>query len=77
MLREFQEMNYFDMLLSFSVSLDTIGIIYAENASHIADKEKTDKLGIESRIILWASHQFTEEWKFQELFDATLDFIEN
>lgn len=50
-------------------------IIFAWECNKIDFKPQTDALGIPSAIIAWADHGFTQEGKYEELFETTLKFI--
>ena len=51
-------------------------MIFASQATHKYFQEKATKLGIDSCIIDWANHGFTQEGKYEELFEKTLTFIQ-
>jgi hypothetical protein len=50
--------------------------IYADKGGHLTHKKDTDTLWIESHVIHWANHGFTQEWKYKELFEKTLEYIQ-
>ncbi len=50
-------------------------IIFAGKNNKIDFKSQIDALSIESCIIEWANHWFTQEWKYEELFEKTLEYI--
>ncbi len=50
-------------------------IIFAGECDKINFKNQTDDMWIESCIIEWANHWFTQEWKYEELFEKTLEYI--
>jgi len=76
MYREFTEGTFLDILQKQRFPTNRMFAIYADNGGHIIHKEDTDILWIESYIIEWANHWFTQEWKYKELFDQTLHYIE-
>lgn len=75
MLEEFKNTDYIKNLWNLSTSLDKVKIVYASEARHIKLKPQIDNMWIQSCIIEWANHGFTQEWKYEELFDKTLEYI--
>ena len=76
MQREFLEDNFLDILENQDFSKDKVFGIYADWDRHVQNKPATDAMWIESCIIEWVNHWFTQEWKYKELFDKTLEYIE-
>ncbi len=68
--------NHMENLKEFQFNSDNMYIIYAWANTKVDFKSMTDSLGIGSCIIKWANHGFTQEWKYEELFEKTLEFIE-
>ena len=75
MYEEFTENKHLENLRNISFSKNNLSIIYAEKDIHKNTKPMTDEMWIDSVIIDWANHGFTQEWKFEELFEKTLEFI--
>lgn len=73
---EFLEDNFLEKLEEQKFSKRHMFAIYADGDRHINNKLQTDEMGIESYVIEWSNHWFTQEWKFEELFAKTLEFIE-
>jgi len=73
---EFLTENFLNILSQQTFPKDNIYSIYADGDRHIELKSSVEKLWIHSEIIEWANHWFTQEWKFEELFEKTLEFIE-
>lgn len=73
---EERKQNHFEYLKSFIFSTSDIAIIFAGWNTKTVFKPQTDTMWIESYVIEWANHWFTQEWKYRELFDKTLEFIE-
>ncbi len=76
MYREFMQNNFLDILKDNLFQKKDMFVIYADGARHIENKKIIDKIWISSDIIVWANHGFTQEGKYQELFEKTLEFIE-
>jgi esterase/lipase len=76
MYEEFLEDNFLEQLEKQNFSKSNMFAIYADGDRHVGNKTKTDEIWIESHIIQGANHGFTQEWKFDELFDKTLEYIE-
>jgi hypothetical protein len=76
MRREFLEDNFLEQLQRHSFPKNDIYAIYADGARHINYKAATDKMWVESYVIHWANHGFTQEWKYKELFEKTLEYIQ-
>lgn len=76
MYKEFVANKHLENLKSISLPKKDISIIYAEKDMHKNNKTVTDEMWISSIIIQWANHWFTQEWKYEELFERTLEFIE-
>lgn len=76
MFSEINENRHIEFLERLPFPKQKFFIIYAgdHGNSHLVDK--TDALGIESTIIEWANHGFTQEGKYGELFEKTLEFLE-
>lgn len=68
--------NHLSLLETFSFPKKDIKIIFAGGNNKTEFKAQTDVVWIESHNILWANHNFDEEWKEEELFEKTLEFIE-
>jgi len=73
---EERKQNHFEYFKNFTFDAKKINIIFAGWNTKVAFKPQTDEMGISSSIIEWANHGFTQEWKYEELFDKTLEFIE-
>lgn len=76
MYQEFLDDSYIEILREQDFSKENIFAIYASDDRHVHNKAATDALGIESCIIEWANHGFTQEGKYKELFEKTLEYIE-
>ena len=72
---EFQSNTHLSDLENINFDLDKTSIIFAWRCDKIEFKDQTDALWIESCIIQWANHWFTQEWKYEELFEKTLEYI--
>lgn len=77
MRKEFLQENYFEVLQNQKIPKENMFAIYADWDVHIDDKPQTDAMWIKSYVIEWANHGFTQEWKYEELFEKTLEFIED
>jgi len=77
MYREFEIDNFLQVLENQNFPKNRVYAIYADGDRHIDDKPKSDAMWIKSYVIEWANHWFTQEWKFEELFNKTLEFIES
>jgi hypothetical protein len=42
----------------------------------LAWQKNTNGMWIVSHTVYWANHGFTQEWKYKELFDKTLEYIQ-
>ncbi len=73
---ELVENTHISKLENIYFSIHNIYIIYASGARHKENKVLTDTMWIESCIIEWANHGFTQEWKYEELFEQTLEYLE-
>ena len=73
--KEFLEDNFLEILTKQDFSKQDIFSIYADWDRHVNLKPKLESLWIESCIIQWANHGFTQEWKYEELFEKTLEYI--
>ena len=76
MYKEFLDNVFLKVLEQQNYPKDRMFAIYADGDRHINNKPMTDAMGIESCIIEWANHWFTQEGKYDELFRKTLEFIE-
>lgn len=77
MYKEFLEDDFLAILEEQAFPKQQMFAIYADGDRHIKNKPLTDAMGIESCIIEWANHGFTQDGKYKELFEKTLEFIEN
>lgn len=68
--------DHMTMLEKFPKNKAQISIIFAGKNNKIEFKSKTDAMWVQSCIIEWANHGFTQEWKFKELFKKTLEYLE-
>ncbi len=73
---ELSQNTHISKLKNIDFSVKNMAIIYAWEARHKENKVTTDTLWIESCIIPWVNHGFTQEWKYEELFEKTLEYIE-
>ncbi len=76
MYEEFLENKHLQNLWNLKYFKSNLYIIFADWDKHKYNKPQTDAMWIESYVIEWANHWFTQEWKYEELFDKTLEFIE-
>jgi len=72
---EQREENHLQKLADFSFTRENMYILYAGRNTKLDFKAETDALHIPSDIIEWANHGFTQEGKYEELFQKTLAFI--
>lgn len=72
---EFLHEDYATKLSDIGVSHSLCHCVYAEEGGYIRNKKATDDIWISSVIISESDHCFTQEWKLQELFEATYNFI--
>lgn len=77
MLKEIQENTHMKSLADLDFSPQKSFIVFAGNHGNASLSPQTDTLGIKSIVIEGANHGFTQEWKYQELFEATLEFIKS
>lgn len=64
-----------ESLKACSFGYDKMYIIYAWDYNKVVFQPETNALGIISCIIEWANHGFTQEWKYEQLFEKTLEYI--
>lgn len=76
MIQELQENKHKIILQNMTFPVAHMSIIYASEARHKDNKPFTDGNNITSCIISWAGHGFSQEGKYQELFEKTLEYIE-
>lgn len=67
--------DHLEMLENMNFSSNNMSIIYAGANTKVKFQSQTDALWIESSVIEWADHGFTQEGKYEELFEKTLEFI--
>jgi len=72
-----RKQNHFKYLENFPFTYQNMYIIFAGWNTKTIFKPQTDALWIKSCVIEWANHGFTQQWKYEELFEKTLEFIEN
>lgn len=75
MKKEFLEDKFLDILIEQTFPKNNIFSIYADGDRHVKSKSELESLWIESCIIEWANHGFTQEWKYEELFEKTLEYL--
>lgn len=75
MYSEFLEDLFLQALENNSFPKKHMSAIYASKSKHVNNKIKTDDMWIKSYIVEGANHGFTQEWKYQALFEKTLEFI--
>jgi len=75
MREEFLYDNFIWKLENHSFSTERMFIVYADGDRHVKHKSVTDWLWIESHVIVWVNHGFTQQGKYTELFEKTLEFI--
>ena len=68
--------NHFEILDRFWFARDKTFIVYAGWNTKTDFIPQMDALWITSYIVEWANHGFTQEGKYEELFEKTLEFIE-
>jgi pimeloyl-ACP methyl ester carboxylesterase len=73
---QLKQNDHFETLKNSSIKKQLIKVIYAGEALHKTMKEKIESLGIQCAVIDGANHWFTQEGKFGELFEKTLQYIE-
>ena len=76
MYKEFIENNHMNQLQKINFTHTNMYIIFAGLCDKIHFKNQTDQMWIEWYVVEWANHGFTQEWKYEELFERTLEFIE-
>ncbi len=69
MRNEFLEDTFLEILSQQNFSKNKIFSIFADGDRHVNLKPDLENLWIESCIIEWANHGFTQEWKYEELFE--------
>lgn len=74
---EFVSDNFLETLEWKKSDFNKMFIIYADNWWHLNHRIDTDTLWIASCVILDSNHGFTQEWKYKELFEKTLEYLEN
>jgi len=74
---EERKQNHFEYLNNFSFDAEKMYIIFAGWNMKVTFKPQTDEMWIKSYVIQWANHGFTQEGKYEELFEKTLEFIQD
>lgn len=74
--KEFLENKHIENLQNLEYPKANMYIVFADWDKHKDNKPQTDAMWIESYIVEWANHGFTQEGKYEELFEKTLEFIE-
>jgi len=72
---EFEKNTHLYDLENMNFDLSKTIIIFAWRCDKVDFKDQTDTMWIESCIIEWANHGFTQEWKYEELFEKTLEYM--
>lgn len=76
MYHEFEKNNHLEILKNISYEASKMHCIYASEARHKDLIPQMENLWITTEIISWANHWFTQEGKYEELFERTLYILE-
>lgn len=76
MLEEFLEDDFLQVLQRQAFPKENMYTIFADGDRHVKNKPELEALKIECHVIEWSNHGFTQEWKYEELFEKTLEYIE-